>query len=283
VLIQGSSPQNEKRREIFEDTLRHCDKSEQLKDAIRQSVEQQFVILEGPMIDDGSSSSHRYDKKASVIVSTKRSYEAAGAYLHQNKKICVLNFANAFHPGGGVKEGCSAQEESLCRCSTLYQCISAKRVKHDYHDKHKNLRLKGDYSNLANNDCIYTPGVVVFKSDVPEPELLPEEEWYKTDVITCAAPDLRGKRNMPDEKLQSIHEKRGRRILEIAKRQKVDVLILGAFGCGAFENRPETVVCAYKKILKEYVYDFDTVEFAVAGKAENNRNYEVFKIVLEDL
>jgi uncharacterized protein (TIGR02452 family) len=80
--------------------------------------------------------------------------------------------------------------------------------------------------------------------------------------------------------MQLIHEQRGRRILEIARRQQADILILGAFGCGAFENRPETVACAYKKILKEYVYDFDTIEFAIAGAAENNRNYEVFDQVM---
>jgi uncharacterized protein (TIGR02452 family) len=57
-------------------------------------------------------------------------------------------------------------------------------------------------------------------------------------------------------------------------------MILGAFGCGAFENPPEAVARAYKKILKEYVYDFDTIEFAIAGTPGNNRNYEVFDQVM---
>jgi uncharacterized protein (TIGR02452 family) len=86
---------------------------------------------------------------------------------------------------------------------------------------------------------------------------------------------------MPDDtSLQRIHEQRGRRILEIARRQQEDILILGAFGCGAFENRPEAVANAYKKILKDYAYDFDTIEFAIAGAAGNNRNYEVFDQVI---
>ena len=44
---------------------------------------------------------------------------------------------------------------------------------------------------LHNNDLIYTPGVTVFKSDTDMPEVLPEEEWYQVDVISCAAPRLR--------------------------------------------------------------------------------------------
>ena len=41
------------------------------------------------------------------------------------------------------------------------------------------------------------------------------------------------------------------------------MLILGAFGCGAFQNPPEVVARAYKEVLAEFEYDFDTVEFAV--------------------
>lgn len=38
-------------------------------------------------------------------------------------KIAVMNFANAFHAGGGVTTGESAQEECLCRTSTLYPLL----------------------------------------------------------------------------------------------------------------------------------------------------------------
>ena len=44
---------------------------------------------------------------------------------------------------------------------------------------------------LHNDDCIYTPGVMVFKSDTEYPRGLPEEKWYSVNVLTCAAPNLR--------------------------------------------------------------------------------------------
>ena len=39
--------------------------------------------------------------------------------IPEEEKVLVLNFANAFHPGGGVRRGASAQEEDLCRKSSL--------------------------------------------------------------------------------------------------------------------------------------------------------------------
>ena len=47
--------------------------------------------------------------------------------------------------------------------------------------------VEGEY----NDDCIYTPGVKVFKSDTGYPQLLPKEKWYSVNVLTCAAPNLR--------------------------------------------------------------------------------------------
>ena len=37
---------------------------------------------------------------------------------------------------------------------------------------------------LYNDDCLYTPGVVVFKSDVSFPERMEAKDWYQVDVIT---------------------------------------------------------------------------------------------------
>lgn len=286
-MLRMNDKRTKKLIEIFKDTMRMCGREDALKAAISNSIKGQFIVLDGPLLSEPDDVVHRYNKPAELIVSARRSYEAASEYKQSGKRVCVLNFANAFRPGGRVKEGCTAQEEGLCRCSTLYPCISERHIIQNYHDRHKSLRLKGAFSNIANDDCIYTPEIVVIKTDTTEPELMAEDKWYKTDVITCAAPDLRApyknlmnmKRTMPNEReLLDIHEKRGRRIIELAKRQKVDVLILGAFGCGAFENSPEIVARAYKKIVQDYMLDFAVIEFAVAGKG---RNYEAFKMILE--
>lgn len=58
-----------------------------------------------------------------ISVTNRDSYEAAikmqEKISDKNEKVLVLNFANAVHIGGGVRRGAVAQEEDLCRKSTL--------------------------------------------------------------------------------------------------------------------------------------------------------------------
>ena len=65
-----------------------------------------------------------------------------------------------------------------------------------------------------------------------------------------------------------------KRILELAAKEKVEVLILGAFGCGAFENPPEIVADIFASLIK--LYNFETVEFAVFCR-NDIKNYDVFE------
>ena len=91
--------------------------------------------------------------------------------------------------------------------------------------------------------------MTVFKSDAAKPILLSEKDWFDVDVISCAAPNLRymsqhdknWKKNVTDKKLFDTYKKRINRVLDIASCAKSDVIILGAFGCGAFANPPELV------------------------------------------
>ena len=88
---------------------------------------------------------------------------------------------------------------------------------------------------------------------------------------------------LTDDELFAIHKKRAKRLFEIAKVEKADVLILGAFGCGAFRNSPEVVARAYYEVVQEYRYDFKAIEFAVycskrdQKKNPTGNNYAVFQ------
>ena len=152
----------------------------------------------------------------------KRTFEAAKAY--RNNKVAVHNFASASNPGGGVIHGATAQEECLCRCSYLYFCLNTPDMWDGFYTPHRQAG-----NPLHNDDIIYTPDVTVFKSDTDKPVLLPENEWYKVNVITCAAPNLRAKPSnkyntgdgskaaiLSDNEMLEIHEKRLRRILDVA-------------------------------------------------------------------
>ena len=278
----------EERVAIFEETKHLYCTNKKLVDSINFSKQNQKVIAESEQI---SIPADKYNVPANVVVSQKRSLAAASQYSEKN--VCVLNFASATNAGGGVMKGSNAQEEAICRCSTLYSCISDSRVVSQFHDKHRQ-DLKSDQINaLYNDDCIYTPKVTVFRNDTDMPTLLPEKLWYEIDVISCAAPNLRSKPsnamnpdsgskavNIKPSELLELHKKRMSRILDIAKANGAEVVILGAFGCGAFQNSPDVVARAMKETVKKYLYSFETIEFAVYCPPRDTKNYDVFKRTL---
>ena len=258
---------------VYKDTMAMIKENSELALAVKESKRgTKFYSaepLERPSTDCG--------KASFVTVTGNRSFQAAQQLRarYPEKRIAVLNFASATSPGGGVKSGSSAQEESLCRCSTLYPLLNCKSLKEKYYD------INREHENILHTDaCIYTPGVKIIKSDTDHPERLPESDWVDVDVITCAAPSFRYVEPISDEALFQLHLKRGRQILNVALENKVDCLVLGAFGCGAFMNDPDVVAGVYAQLMKEYQGAFDEVEFAAFYWGNEVRNFEAFKKAL---
>ena len=139
----------------------------------------------------------------------------------------------------------------------------------------------GEMNRKNRNDCIFTPGVVVIREDTFDCAMLPRDEWFHADAITCAAPDLRydfnGTAYQPERsELAGVFERRWRRILAIAAMNRADILILGAFGCGVFDNPPELVAQAFSNVFDEFAHCFAAVEFAVYTDSNDSPNYLAF-------
>ena len=259
---------------VFNDTLQRIGSSQDLQAAVNQSIASQQYIGDADNIELPAPS---YTEKARVVVSRLRSFEAAARYPGQ--KVAVLNFASSTSPGGGVENGASAQEECLCRVSTLYPCLKTRMAWDKFYGPHRAAP-----NPLHNDDIIYTQDVVVLKDDDYNVLSSP----FRVDVITCAAPNLRESpsnrynRNDGDavhispERLLELHVKRARKILSAAAANGAEVLILGAFGCGAFRNDPAVVAAAYQQALPQFLNHFKTVEFAVYCSPRDLRNYEEF-------
>ena len=270
-----------KNAEIFRDTERQYTTDQALVQAVRQSTKAQVFIAEKTTVGVPAP---RKNPKAKVIVSGKRSIEAAVIYAKQGKKVCVLNFASATNPGGGVVSGSSAQEECICRCTTLYPCLNIDQMWNVFYKPHRKAA-----NPLYNNDCIYTPNVCAFKSDTNFPEPLPKEDWWSVNILTCAAPNLRERPSnamnphagnvaakITPSELEKLLTARIHRIFEIAVANDNEVLILGAFGCGAFRNPPELVAKVFKRAMQDYLCHFDTIEYAVYHTEREVANYEAF-------
>lgn len=207
-----------------------------------------------------------------IIVESNTSFNAAKEYL-QYGKTAVLNFANPHYPGGGAQNGARAQEECLCRSSNLYLCISNQNVFDDYYLYNRNIGNK-----FFSDRLIYTKDVTVFKDDSTIPKMLPEDEWFNVDVITCAAAYIANRRYTNKAALKQLFKGRIKNIFESAIDNDVDVIILGAFGCGAFKNPPELVAKAFHEVIDENDYSkhFKKIVFAIKNNNATSNNYGVF-------
>lgn len=269
-----------KRIEIFEDTYHFYQQNPFLRQAVQESLAKQFFVPANQVLVNDNQT--RYSQDALIVLSDKRTFQAAMQY--SDKKVAVLNFASATNPGGGVVGGSYAQEECLCRTSTLYANLTDQGMMRAFYQPHRQQLRSGQMDFTYNDDLIYTPDVVIFKSDTAFPTTLPEHHWQKVDVITCAAPNLNyGSQMISPDELAQIHENRCRKILAVAQEQNVEVVILGAFGCGAFGNPPEIVAKGMMRAIQDFSKAFQTIEFAIYCPPYDQRNQIAFQKVLSQV
>ena len=182
--------------------------------------------------------------------------------LKDSLKVCILNFASFKHPGGGFLTGAMAQEEALCHVSTLYPCISSEVSYYEYNMSHLN---EGLYMNRA----IYSPDVVF---DV-------NGEVRYADVITCASPNNYRRTRVSKEIMQDIVRDRVKFMYGVVSDYKIDVLIVGAWGCGVFRQDPAVVCKALRDNAK-----YSGAKFVIMAVPDNNfRNFKIFSEVVAKL
>jgi len=196
---------------------------------------------------------------AEIIVKEGTTFAAAKEYIKYGK-TAVLSFANPHNAGGGVRNGAMAQEECLCRSSNLYPCLLTENAQEEYYHYNK---TNTDY--FFSDRIIYSEGITVFKNDNEVPAIMPEKEWFHVSVITCAAPYIAERRYTNRAALKELFKKRIKNIFEVALDNNIQILVLGAFGCGAFKNPPELVASAFYEVINENEYRkwFDKIIFAI--------------------
>lgn len=187
---------------------------------------------------------------------------ASAAAKFANGKTAILNFASYKNPGGKFMDGSVAQEECLCHESFLYNVLRAMPGYYEYNNKNKNRAL---YKNRG----IYSPDIVFGKND----------KTFNADVITVAAPNRKAAEkycNVEEaENLAHLHA-RIEFIRRIAEENKVNTLILGAFGCGVFGQEARIVANSIREIFR--YSSIEQIILAVPGKNENvNAFRRVFK------
>jgi uncharacterized protein (TIGR02452 family) len=202
-----------------------------------------------------------------VQVVNETTLGAARRLVETGARPLALNFANGVHPGGGFLEGARAQEEVLCRSSALYETL----VGDPMYEAHA-WRPRPDSTDWA----IYSPGVPVFRTD--DGATLPQP--WPLDVLTCAAPYAPA---IGQPESGDLLERRIRRVLAIALAYGHTVLVLGAWGCGAFYNDPWRTARDFRSALEsEFAGGFGDVVFAIADWSPERPYLGPFREVFEE-
>ena len=189
---------------------------------------------------------------------------------YPQQKVAALNFASYVNPGGGFLNGAMAQEEAICTQSDLYPVIASQR---DFYAWNKQHRNRGLYMNRG----LYSPDII-WDGDV------------QSGVLTCAAPNkTAGRRTLrePEEQMKFYSDadsamlSRMNFVKKIAEDQKVDVLILGAWGAGVFGFKPAEVAKMWQRTFEQPTSISTVVYAVIPDERRQNRAVNEFKKVFE--
>lgn len=192
--------------------------------------------------------------------------DSVSAVLEESgKKQCILNFASYKNPGGGFITGSIAQEEALCHESFLYNVLSMFQESfYEQNKKYPNWSLYG-------NRSVYSPDVIFIRG----------EQIGKADIITCASPNWRSAKSygVTEEENERILRQRINHLLKVAAVHKIERLILGAFGCGAFGQDPSLCARIFHEEI-ERVFHGRSMDILFAIPMGNG-NFEIFRDEME--
>ena len=235
-------------REIAEANLEICDQG------IYESHLSTCVVIEGALIKSRRLTrvihaplvrrSDQSDCDTIITLNDESTLEAILRLAPQySGEIAVLNFASATTPGGGYLRGGSAQEESLCRASTLHHSLSSIP---DFYLRNKELN-----NSLYHDALIYSPHVLVIRDQWMN--LLGEP--LQCSFLTCPAPNRTAmKTRHISKQVEGLADQaikhRIQLMIDTAIEYGHEALILGAWGCGVFGKDPKKIAARFAQELK---------------------------------
>lgn len=217
---------------------------------------------------------HGCENRDSLTAARQQSDRFSYTFDEKSKPVLVLNNANPVNPGGGVRHGARAQEEDLCRNSSLLLSLESKHAA-KYYEYNRSLN-----TYMGSDALIFTPEVEIIRDE--NGDLL--DETVIVAVLTCAAPMVkRDKDGMSEEKYQDMVYNRIMGMLKCAAYFGYRNLVLGAWGCGAFGNDAHVISDLFYRALKEMEFNglrekdfFRRIDFAVLDRTPEQYNFKEF-------
>ncbi|QDS77187.1 hypothetical protein FKW77_002400 [Venturia effusa] len=175
-----------------------------------------------------------------------------------NRNIAILNMASPLRPGGGVLNGATSQEESLCTRTTLLST------------------LREEWYRLPEVGGAWSPDVCVFRipnADGGDQELGRRDRFF-VDVVSAGMlrfPEVLEKplgspsgsvdatddyqeldqteKVYANEADRELVLKKMRGVMRILQAKGAERVVLGAWGCGAYGNPVHEIAKLWRKVL----------------------------------
>jgi len=189
--------------------------------------------------------------KISVIDSDSitTAYELAKA--NPGKKIAVLNFANHVRPALGAPIY-NTQEEDLMRRTALPRYLynnleDMKGLRHLYPIEDTALLYSYDVEIIRDKKASIIPAAAI-------------------DIITAAAlrnPPKTANDEYARNEDRAVMTAKIKLIIESAIQGGVRILVLGAFGCGAFNCPLRETARIFYRVIREHAHYFDEIVFPI--------------------
>ena len=250
----------------------------------KEQMEASHVLLPADVQDIGGRELNRKPAAGTCRIDCVKqdSYVAAIEMIRnrktedgQSKPVLVLNFANPVNIGGGVYKGAKAQEEDLCRRSSLLRSLE---THHSLRYYSYNRKL---HTHMGSDAMIFSPEVEIFRDE--RGELM--DYTVIVAVISCAAPMITySMEGMSESEYRRMFYNRIVGVLKCAAYFGYKDLVLGAWGCGAFGNDASIVSDLFYRALTELDWDghranylFQRIVFAIRSRGEESYNFTEFK------
>lgn len=259
------------RKQIAEDTLQilqqgyfKTQKGETIDISAVQQFAEDHTKVYAPEYSDALLKNRVFESQeqpTEIVVTRQTTLDAVRSLIQEgHQDVLCLNFASARNAGGGFLGGSQAQEESIARSTGLYNCQQKASTYYEVNRKVKS--------------CIYTD-YMIYSPQVP---ILKDEQGHNHNLLmTCGiitAPAVNAgvvKQREPNRlaEIETVMRRRIKKVLAIALEHQHKTIVLGAWGCGVFQNDPTDIARYFKEILEaEFKDTFTKIVFAIYSRNE---------------
>ncbi len=214
-----------------------------------------------------------FDNPTDIKIVEADAVDVALEMMGEGLNPAIHNFANGYFPCGLYCDGESGFEEDLCRRTTL--SLSLENARNHY-------PLDINFGGVYSKACVFrkkesdgfalmdNPSLLSF---VSVPALNLRSTRHHPRIVQNLEYALHGEDALTAEGKEIMLHKM-RTILRIAILNGHDSIILGAWGCGNYKQRPKQIALMFRMVVNEIEFrrKFRAITYAIGG----HKNYVQF-------